>query len=67
MQNNTSPRHFKNLGEKKSSWQIPKHNKSNIQQTNIQHKLNEEKLEAIPIKSRKRLVAYSPPSIQYST
>jgi hypothetical protein len=49
---NPTPLHDRSLGTIKNSRPIPKHNKSNTQQTSI--KLNVEKLEAIPLKSGTR-------------
>jgi hypothetical protein len=42
--------HRKNLGKLMNSRIIPKHSKSNLQQTSSQHQINGKKLEAIPLK-----------------
>ena len=44
----------KSLGKINNLMPIPKHSKSNIQQTCSQQQLNEEKLEVIPLKSGTR-------------
>ena len=49
---NPTPLHDKSLGKISNSRPIPKHSKSNIQQTSSQ--LNGKKLEAIPLKSGTR-------------
>jgi hypothetical protein len=46
--------HNKSIGKIKNSRPIPKHSKSNIQQTSSQHQINWEKLVAIPLKSGTR-------------
>jgi hypothetical protein len=46
--------HDKSLGKIRNSRPIPKHNKSNLQQTSSQHQTKWEKLEAIPLKSGTR-------------
>jgi hypothetical protein len=48
---NSTPLHVKSLGKIRNSRPIPKHSKSNIQQIIANIKLNEEKLEAFPLKS----------------
>ena len=49
---NTTALHDKGLGENSDTRNVPKHNKCNTQQFNIQ--LNIEKGKAIPLKSRTR-------------
>jgi hypothetical protein len=59
---NTTTLHVKSTAEVRNSRLIPKHNKSNIQKTNI--KLNGEIFKAIRDKTRLPIL---PESIQYST
>jgi hypothetical protein len=47
---NTTPLYDKSLRTIRKSRPIPKHNKSNVQQTSSQHQVNGEKLEAILLK-----------------
>ena len=55
MQQNPTPLRDKGLGEIRDTRNIPKHNKSNIQQAHSSAiKLNGEKLKAIPLKSGSR-------------
>ena len=49
-----TPIHDKSLGKIRNSRPIPKHDKSNLQQTSSQHQINGQKLEAIPLKSGTR-------------
>jgi hypothetical protein len=51
---NPTPVHDKSLGKIRNSKPIPKHDKSNLQQTSSQHESNGEKLEAIGLKSGTR-------------
>jgi hypothetical protein len=51
---NPTSLHVKRLGMIRNSRLIPKHSKSNIQQTSSQHQTSGEKLEAIPLKSGTR-------------
>ena len=58
-----NPLYVKSLGGIRDTRCIPKHNKSNTHQANIQHKLNGEKLKTIPLKpGTERLTVHSLPT-----
>ena len=59
---------LKCLGKIRKSCQVlPKHNKTNVEQNNSQHKLNGETLETIPQKSGIKQGCPLTPYLQYST